>query len=187
MNPIKKIINKLRLLLLHRALKKTTRKKRVVSYALAKRVAVLYESDCQGKPGYLKKLLLHLNNDNKKTATLAYYPHKKGQENLDKQLNETCFGNRDLTFLMKPKKESLKQFISQEFDILLDLTSHQAGRAKHIAAVSNALYKVGAFNKHYNQVYDLILHVKDDCPASELAEHAIHYLKIIKTKEEHDQ
>lgn len=157
----------------------------MVGWSLAKKIAVLYESDSQDKPEFLKQLLIHFRNEHKRGTTLAYNHQKKGSETPDKPEIENSFNRKDLTFFMKPKKESLKQFANQEFDILLDLTSHRACKAKHIAAISKAKYKVGAFHKDYRDIYDLLLHVREDCLPMELAKIAIHYLKIIKTKDEY--
>ncbi len=158
----------------------------MVSYAMAKRIALIYENDCDEIPDYLKQLLHRFSDDQKQTRVLVYYSGKKEKEE-DISQNENCFSRSDFSLFMKPKKDILKNFIGQKFDILLDLTSPEAFCAKYIAAVSQAVYKVGSMHEDYTDIYDLILHVRDDFTASELADCAMHYLTIIKTKEEHDQ
>lgn len=187
LKPIYYILHKLRLVFLNRALKKNNREKRVVSYSMANRIGIIYENACKETPVFLKQLVKKFSDDQKQTQVLVYYSSNREKEKTDSTQNKNCFSSSDFSFFMKPKKEKLKEFIDQKFDILLDLTSHLALTAKYIAAVSQASYKVGSRHEDYIDIYDLILHVKDSSTASELAECAMHYLSIIKTKEENDQ
>ncbi len=182
-----KIRRKIRLLLKQRALRRYARKRHVVSYALAKHFAVLYEMEPGGGFASIRPIVKQLQTENKKLSVVAYYPQKRMPEALDVPEGVACVVRKDFSLLMRPKNEALRQFLNKEYDILIDLSSHQAFPMKMLAAMTPATYKVGAHHPDYVDIYDLILDVKDNFTASELAKHVIHYLKIIKTPGEHDR
>lgn len=182
-----KIRRKIRLLLKRRALRKFARQPHVVSYSMAKHIAILYETDSEGSFASIASFIKQLQSDNKQLFVIAYYPQKRMPEGLDVPEGVACVIRKDFSLLMRPKKEAFRQFLNKEYDILIDLCSHQAFPMKMLAAMTPATFKVGAHHPDYVDIYDLILDVKNNYTASELAKHVIYYLKIIKTPGEHDQ
>ncbi len=154
---------------------------------MAKNFAILYEMDSQGDFASISPFVEQLQLDNKTLSVIAYFHGKRIPEELGVPEGVTCVTRKDFSLFMQPKEEALRQFQNKKFDILIDLSSHKAFPMKMLATLAPAQYKVGAHHPDYVDIYDLILDVKDSCPASELAKHVIHYLKIIKTPEENDQ
>ncbi len=173
-------------MLKRRALRSFAREPHVVSYSMANHMAILYEMNPEGDHAPITLFIKQLQLENKKLSVVAYYPLKRMPEGMDVPKETICVIRKDFSLLMRPKNEALRQFLNKEFDILIDLSSHKAFPMKMLAALTPAAYKVGAHHPDYVDIYDLILDVKDNCTASELAKHVIHYLKIIKTPGEND-
>ena len=181
-----KIRRKTRLFLKRRALRSFTRQRHVVSYAMAKDIAILYEMEAEDGFASITPVVKQLQTENKKLCVIAYYPQKRMPEDLAVPEGFTCVTRKDFSLFVRPKNDTLKQIMNEEYDVLIDLSTHKAFPMKMLAALTPAAYKVGAHHPDYVDIYDLILDVKDNCTTSELAKHVIHYLKIIKTPGEND-
>ncbi len=154
---------------------------------MAKKIALFYEIDSEGSFASIDPFIKQLQSDKKMLSVIAYYPQKRMPEDLAVPERVTCVSRKDFSLFVRPQNEVLRQFVNKDYDILIDLSSHKAFPMKMLAALAPAQYKVGSQHPDYVDIFDLILNVKDNCTASELAKHVIHYLKIIKTPGENDQ
>ena len=78
---------------------------------------------------------------------LAYYPLKDDPEFLKSRLGLDFFTIYDLNYYAFPKKVVVKNFISERFDILLDLTELKNIPLRFILQTSNSPFKVGSFSE----------------------------------------
>ncbi len=187
MNSFTKILWRLRLFIIKRALKRLTREREIISYARAKRIGLLCGHGDEDHLAFLRSFIKTLEEDNKQVDALGFYQKKRKKENPILPGPIKWCTNTDFTLFLQPKIEHIKQFATQQFDILIDLSSPKAYPLKYIAAIAPAIYKAGANHSDHLNIFDLVLHVKEDCTAADLADHTIHYLKIIKTPEENDR
>ncbi len=181
MSFLKKIKQKLRLALLRRRMKKVVRKRRVIGYNSAKSIAIMAHAGDAGHHAFLRKFKDELERDHKSTVVIVFHLPEKKNVSIEKHQDMHYCTKKDFTVLFKPSTDFLKKIVEKKFDVLVDLTPPQTHWMKFLAAESRACYKVGSHSADYQTIYDLLLQVEDGCKASELAKHAIHYLKIIKT------
>jgi len=167
---------------MRRLLKSAKRRRRVVDYASAGKIALLYGYDREEDSRAAGELIRQLQVNGKSVSALGFVNAGAVPKEISAPDNVRLCCRKDFSWLLKPKRDFLKDFTTREFDILIDLSSHQAHPMKFIAARSGAMFKTGAAHPDTEDVYDLIMQVEENCPAAELARHIIHYLKIIKTK-----
>ena len=167
---------------MRRLLKSVNRRRRVVDYASAGKVALLFGFDREEDPRTAAALVKQLKDDGKEINALGFVNAAQVPEEVSVSEHTQLCCKKDFSWLLKPKRGFLKEFANREYDILIDLSSQQAYPMKFMAARSGAHFKTGAAHPDTNDVFDLIMQVEEDCPAAELARHIIHYLKIIKTK-----
>ncbi len=170
-----------RLFLLRRALKASRRQKRVVGFDKARSILVLYELLPDKTHEFMNSFIRQIEDDGKKVEVIGYDYSKKAAE---PQLSGPghIVSKSDFSWTMKPKNQQLKKLLAgPHYDIILDLSSSHAMRLKFLAVYIPASYKAGAAHPDFLNIYDLILDVGEDCSQGELAKHALHYLKIIKT------
>ena len=167
---------------MRRLLKSARRRRRVVDYASAGKIALLFGYDREEDPRAAAALIKQLKDDGKKVLALGYVDASTVPEEISAPENTRLCCRKDFSWLLKPKRDFLKEFTGSDYDILIDLSSQQAHPMKFMAARSGALFKTGAAHPDTNDVFDLIMQVEADCASAELARHIIHYLKIIKTK-----
>ncbi|MDR4987955.1 MAG: hypothetical protein RG741_03840 [Bacteroidales bacterium] len=179
---MKKIRHRFRLYLVRRGLKSATRKRRVNSYSDAVQIGLLCEATGETDVAFIRSLTDQLKSDLKNTTVVLYSGKKPLLSGLELPEQTYPVTEKDFSWLLKPKNEALATFAGMELDLLIDLTSTRAYGMKYLAAVSQAAYKTGAYNNDYNDIYDLLLQVDETCSVSDLYNHILHYLKMIKTK-----
>jgi cell division protein FtsI/penicillin-binding protein 2 len=181
LNFFARIILWIRLFLIRRAMKRVDRERKVVSYAGATHIGVLCEPDRDDNTDFLNRFINKLKADNKKVTAIGYYSKKRMPDVSTLPQITQWFTRKDFSLFLRPQRVELQEYAKRRFDILIDLTTAGNYPMKYIAAISSASYKTGAHNSNYLNIFDFVIQVKEDCPASDFAEHIIHYLKIIKT------
>ncbi len=182
----RKIRYKIRLFLLRRAMRKHKRRRRVVGYDGARAFALLADGLPDGPPQFLNRLIDQLQTDGKTVDAVVFFHDKVIPDKVKPSPSVIHCQKNDFAWTMRPGPVPLQDLVAREVDILIDLSSSEALQMKYLAALSTALYKVGAHHPEFLDIYDLILNVNEQCKADELAKHAIHYLKMIKTPAEND-
>ncbi len=157
--------------------------RRVVGYQNAQYVALLYDAGTDGKSEFINKIINSLERDGKSVLTLGYFNQKRIPEEAKHNEKVGFFSKNCFSLLMRPKSEAVRNFIDQQYDLLIDLTVQTHYMVKFVAGITKAYYKAGAHHPDYLSVFDLLLQVDPQTSDAELADHAIHYLKIIKTPE----
>lgn len=179
-----KIKKSIQLFLLRRAMKRLSYRHRVVGYHHATRVALLYNATPDGKSAFINKLTKDLENDGKSVFTLGFFNQKRIPEEIMVVEKGDFVARKSFSIWMQPTSDVVRKFVEQSYDLLIDLTVQGPYMAKYIAGITKASYKTGVHHPDYLSVYDLLLHVNDQITDEQLADHVIHYLKIIKTPEE---
>ena len=102
-------------------------------------------------------------------------------EFLKSRLGLDFFTIYDLNYHAFPKKAVVKNFISERFDILLDLTEIKNIPLRFILHMSNSPFKVGSFSQEKKPYYDLMIET-DPKDYFQYVKHVINYLKIFNKK-----
>ena len=158
--------------------------RRVVGYDDAKRVALIFDAGTNGKPNFINKIIGNLEHDGKHVTTLGFFNQKRIPEGIKIGEKVGFVARKSFSVWMRPKSDVVRNFIEQRYDLLIDLTVQGPFMVKYVAGITKASYKAGVHHPDYLGVYDLLLQVNEQATDEELAVHAIHYLKIIKTPEE---
>ncbi len=179
-----KVKRSIQLYLLRRAMKKLEYKKRVVSYDNAKRVGLFFDAGADGRPAFINKIINNLEHDGKSVFVLGFFNQKKIPEGLKNNEKAGFVSKNCFSVWMRPKSDVVRNFVDQPYDLLIDLTVQGHFMVKYVAGITKASYKAGVHHSDYLCVYDLLLHLDEQTTDEKLADHAIHYLKILKTPEE---
>lgn len=186
MTIFKKIKYRIRLGLLRRSLKLPRVNRQVMGYDQARTMVLFYDMPPDATDHFIVRLIGQLKSDGKKVHDAGFINIASIPQDGKLPMHLNVFCKKDFRWNLRPRPMYLKDMLIKEYDILLDLSSLAAWPMKQMAAASRAKYKVGAHHPDYNAIYDLIIKVDDQCPDEELAKHAIHYLKIIKTPTPND-
>ncbi len=187
MQYIHRIIYRIRLFLLRRATENTRRQRRVVGYEQAKSLVLLYEIKSDGSHEFITDLIAELQADGKSVHAVGFADDVKQAEPYRETAPGILLSKQSFSWLMNLRDHGIReQLFNDQYDVLLDITGSEAIQMKKLAVQLPAAYKAGASHHDFLPVYDLLLDVKTECAPRELAGHAIHYLKIIKTPTSND-
>ncbi len=179
-NIIKKIKHNIRLHFMRRELRQVSRQKQMPDFEDARSIGVLFDASSQETWQQTQQFVRQLENSGKKVVAMGFFRHKKSSPYLIEQMNMGFFQPADFSWNLKIHNPRLKQFVGQPFDILFDLSAAELFHTKYLAGISAAGFKVGVFQQENVEVFDLMIRMPAHYALSELMQHALHYLKMIK-------
>ncbi len=91
------------------------------------------------------------------------------------------FDKKSVNLLEKPNNIITGKFLSQPFDILIDLTKKESLPLKYLAQVSSAHCKCG-MDKPFYDFYDFKMSMPSNATAEQILDQILFYLRTIKTK-----
>ena len=112
---------------------------------------------------------------------LAFYPLKDDPDFLKSRSGLDFFTVYDLNYYALSNKAVVKNFISERFDILLDLTDLKIIPLRLILLLSNSPFKIGSYSEEKKPFYDLMIET-DPKDYFQYVKHVINYLKIFNKK-----
>jgi hypothetical protein len=90
------------------------------------------------------------------------------------------FSKNDFDWLGRPKSEEIKQLLSQNFDVLIDLNFNHIFALEYLSQLSIAAFKVGLYSyKHQNQYNFMIEGKGENLNYKYFITNTINYLKKI--------
>jgi hypothetical protein len=160
---------------------------RMVNLPEARRIGVLYT--LYDIPDYDKvsRFVTELQQEHKEVKALGFVKSKVLIARFLPKLSYDFFSKRDLTWFYKPIHDKVKDFISRDFDLLIDLSLEDTFPLKYISGLSHALCRVGRFSEENTPYYDLMIDLKPAMTVDDYVVQIRHYLTIINTNENHTQ
>ncbi|OAQ41648.1 hypothetical protein A5893_00620 [Pedobacter psychrophilus] len=152
------LINQIRLRFgfhqLKQEIKKQMRKNKSVSLDDAKNIGILVNIQNQNQLTEAEDIVKSLSGNNKKVKLLGFISDKslKLKSNIIDLISL-----EDVEWNLIPKKDKIKNFVNNEFDILLNLCTEICFPLVYITALSKSLFKVGAYDKKNSPFFDFML------------------------------
>ena len=153
----------------------------MVNIANAKVIGIVYP--LHDIPDYeqVEKLVATLQHEHKEVHALGFVQHKNLISRFLPKLSYDFFSFNNLNWFYKPVNEKVRDFISSEFDLLIDLTLQENLPIKFVVGLSRARCKVGCFSEENARYYDLMIKTQSMISLREFITQVQHYLTIIHT------
>lgn len=119
-----------------------------------------------------------------KIQCLGYSDEKALPAFLNARLNFDAFCQKDLNWYRIPGGNTVNNFITEEFDILIDLTLEDYLPIQYIVAKSKARFKVGRFTEGNKRFLDMMIDIAGANSLPQLISHVDRYLLMINAKTE---
>lgn len=159
------------------------RNRSMVNLAAAKSIGILYSLLTPPDYAEIEILVSNLQKEHKEVKALGFVRHKEMVNRFLPKLSYDFFSQQEVNWYFKPMNDKVTNFISTEFDLLLDLTMEDFLPLKFVAGLSRARCKVGRFSEDNNRYYDLMIKVEAPQRLPELIRQIKHYLTIIQQHE----
>ncbi len=115
----------------------------------------------------------------RQVKSLGFVPKAEVASFLQSSQDFDFFTRDDFNWYYKPKGRKVVGFMSEPFDILIDLRLNKFISLLFIVGLSRAHFKVGRFGKGYEDFYDLMINVDANSDLSFFIEQIQHYLNMI--------
>lgn len=161
------------------------RDRRGVNLGSAQSAALLYidhdENHFKQIKAYVKQL--HEVYGMKRVCALGFVdlPSKQLPVYQAQKLEYMYFTRSDLNCYLKPQV-SLMNFITEPFDLLIDLTVDPCVPMQYILKASHARMKVGSSRAQANELYDMTLRLDDHEQLADYWKHLNYYLNKVEFK-----
>jgi hypothetical protein len=164
--------------LLERKVKHVNRKKTVHNLDSARSIGILFKINHDPKKMETVMAFINkLSSKKRKVIGLCYF-EKKNIPPYYLHLNGlNVFSKNDLTWYYTPKRQYIKDFINNSFDVLIDLSLEDSFEIDYIARLSKASFKIGRFSAN-NDISDLMINIQNP-NINVLTKEVYHFLEHI--------
>tara|TARA_B100000945_G_C20365392_1_gene589309 strand:- start:706 stop:1248 length:543 start_codon:yes stop_codon:yes gene_type:complete len=161
-----------------RQLRLNKRLKSVCNIDTANSIGILYDATSEEKINEIQPFVSYFFNLKKDVKALGYVNSKKLSYCHTPKLQYDFFYQKDLNWYYKPQNYIIDNFISKEYDILINLCDSSVIPVKYLVASSIARFKIGVYEEDY-EIYDLMISLKKDKSIIKLMHEIKHYINLI--------
>lgn len=148
---------------------------KTIRYADAVNIAVLLQIKSEDDLAAVAEIASDLQNGQKQFRIIGYAPHHQPADND----TITYLGTHDLTFNLSPKKEKTREYLSLEYDILINLCTEICLPLAYLTAKTKSHFKIGKYHSNLARYYDFMIDSRQTTLAG-FAQEIKHYLVRIK-------
>ena len=164
---------------LRRDLKRLSRKRFIHNLNSAEKVGVVFSPLNKEELKIIKGFLSFLSNLEIKVFPLAFIDTKKNDIEMVMERNINFVQRKDFNWFHKPLAKVLKDFMNEDFDILINLCMKNTLPVNFIVSQSKAKLKAGKYFENAETFCDLMIDIKNSTDISYLIEQTSHYLSVI--------
>jgi len=169
--------------ILEREWRTVKRKVSSVSLRGAKNVGVIFNARDEKQFSEIKLFVQELKQDGKEVRTLGFVPKQEMITFFENSIQHEFFSNDDFNWYFKPKGRKVVGFMSEPFDLLIDLRLKKSIPLLFIVSLSRSTFKVGRFRKEFKEYYDLMIELEDEANLNYFIVQVKHYLNMIRDGE----
>lgn len=122
-----------------------------------KTVGVVFDATNSEDFEIVKRYVVYLREHLKKVKVIGFFSTKNIPTLTYSKLEYDFFSTRELNWMGTPNSVIIRNFINEEFDLLIDLNIHDHFPLKYISALSKAAFKVGKFNENDREIHDMMI------------------------------
>jgi len=164
--------------ILHSKVKKLKRQRGVFNLNNTKTAGIIFNATKQESFDIANDFVKFLEHKNITVKSLGFVDSKEVRDFYRETVNSKYFSKKNLNWYGKPKNENVEKFITQEFDLLLDLSLIDEYPIIYISALSKAKFKVGRLSGK-EEYLDFMIDISKNPKYDYLIKQIKHYLSIL--------
>ncbi len=172
-------LRKIRIYLGERSLKndllKTSRLKKPINLNNATNIGIIYQLTSEEEYNRVSLFTKNLQERGKKVQLIGLYHYNRIPVFYIPKLSYDLLLPKDIDILFRPTAPFVKQFINEEFEMLIDLSNPDNFTLQYIAVLSKAHFKIGRKIDDRTLPYDLMIDTGEEIQSQELIDQIIHY------------
>ncbi|HPE34036.1 MAG TPA: hypothetical protein PLI65_04490 [Bacteroidales bacterium] len=169
-------------ILIKKEMRKVVRTKKVVNLSQAQSIGIIIAIDNEATYQYINRIVSSLIQDNKEVKIIAFFPLKMLPNYYITKLKMDAFLPKDVNLLGLARPAFVENFIKQEFDLLIDLTTSDFHSLNYIAGCSHANFKVGRYRENMIHVFDFMIKKPSKMSNNKFCDTVFSYLRTINSR-----
>ncbi len=165
--------------------KRIARTKKKVYYSnidLVKNIGIVWDASRPEDFASLSRFYQKMHERNIEVKILGYFPGKNLPDQYTAIRYLTCIRKEEINFFYHPVSSETNTFISNRFEILIDINFKKLFPLQYISSLSNAAFKVGLFESEtMDTPFDLMMEIKNPVDVENYLNQIIQYLEIINS------
>ena len=133
------------------------RKPNKFNFNEVKTVGILFDATNTEDFEIVKRYVVYLREYKKKVKAIGFFSTKDTPALTYSKLEYDFLSTKELNWMGKPSSAIIKNFIEEEYDLLIDLNVHDHFPLRYISALSKAIFKVGKYNEKDVEIYDMMI------------------------------
>lgn len=122
-----------------------------------KTVGILFDATNAEDFELVKRYIIYLREYRKRVKAIGFFSTKEIPAFTYSKLEYDFISAKELNFYGKPTSMIAKNFIDEEYELLIDLNVNDHFPLRYISALSKATFKVGKYNEKDTEIYDLMI------------------------------
>jgi hypothetical protein len=123
----------------------------------AKSVGILFDATESSNFDLVKKYIVYLKDMKKRVKAIGFYNQKQTPPMAYSKLEYDFFTMKDLNWYNFPDNIYVRNFIEDEYDILLDLNLSDLFPLRYVSSLSKAKFKVGKKSDRNSGIFDMMI------------------------------
>jgi len=181
---IEKLKSSLGRFILRRQAKGLQREREFFNLDMAQTVGIVYLATSQQDFERIKAFTQYLKERKVRVLSLGYIQNSDLERNFKTQLEYRFFAKKDLNWHLKPICLEVRNFISNNMDILIDLSLTECLPTLFVSGSSIARFKVGLANNMSQQLLDMTIDVGNNKTLDHVIGNVKSYLDMINQEKE---
>ncbi|HEY4800242.1 MAG TPA: hypothetical protein VII99_14270 [Bacteroidia bacterium] len=157
MNLIDNIKNSIGNYFLSQEVKSLRRDKAFLNLEEARSIGIVFDATANEDFELVKKYIGYLRDMKKRVKAIGFFNMKVSPPMAYSKLEYDFFNQKDLNWHNVPNNVYVKNFIDDDYDILIDLNLKDLLALKYISALSKSKFKVGMRSGSNHSIFDLMI------------------------------
>jgi hypothetical protein len=165
--------------------KRVARSSRIMvyrSFREVKSIGVVWNASKHEDFQSLAKFHQRMQERNIDVKIFGYYNGKNLPDQFTAIRYLTCIRNAETNLFYIPESREAQSFISNKFDILIDINFDKVFSLIYVTMLSGAAFKVGLFeSEESNSPFDLMMNIKKPVNIEDYLKQVVQYLEMINS------
>lgn len=122
-----------------------------------KTVGILFDATNAEDFEIVKRYIAYLREYRKRVKAIGFFSTKEIPALTYSKLEYDFISRKELNWLGRPSSMVAKNFIEEEYDLLIDLNVQDHFPLKYIAALSKSAFKVGKYDENDVEIHDMMI------------------------------
>jgi len=168
--------------ILNNKMARTKRKTHYTNLDQVKKIGIVWDASKTDDFPCLSRFYQKMHDSKTDVKILAYFPGKDLPNQYTAIRYLSVIKREELNFFYHPVSSESNTFISNPFDVLIDINFKKTSPLLYISSLSNAWFKVGLFESETrNSPFDLMMDLKNPVNLEEYLDQVMHYLGMINS------